>query len=117
VGQDGEYNAVRDVYEFAWSGTRYCDLNMNEPNLALIKDDLANGARKDDFIAVTAHLVHQCSRLIMLSEDLPVEKPLSWEDATQVAKRWYMRKTDEMANPDGKQTIVIEVKKEEPCRE
>ena len=120
MNQDGEIRSgesVRDEYEFAWSGKRYCDLSMNESDLALIEDDLANGANKDDFIAITAHIVHQTSGLIMLSEDLPVEKPLSWEDATDTVKAWFIRKTDELGSTGAMESIVIELKEEDRCRE
>lgn len=116
MGQDRAVQDVKSVragYAFAWTGTRYCDLNMSEMNLTLIKEGLADGHAKDAFIAITAHLVHKTSRLILLSEDIPVEEPLSWEEAARVVRRWYTRKTDEIANPEGEQTITIEVEVKE----
>ena len=120
MGQDGDVRpgeSVRDDYEFAWAGKRYCDLSMNGGNLAFIEQELADGASKDDFISITAHIVHQTSGLIMLSEDLPVEKPLSWEDATDTVKEWFLRKTDEIAMSGAIPTITLKVKEEGSCQE
>lgn len=113
MGQDGTLQgnrAVKDNYTFAWSGTRYCDLNVSEANLALIKDGLAEGYAKDAFIAITAHLVHRTTGLIIRSEDIPVEDPLSWEDAAQVVVEWYRRVTDEMKDKDAERIVEVEVK-------
>lgn len=108
----GNYEALRRTYTYAWSGTRYCDLNMSEANLALIKEDLAEGYDKDDFIAMTVFLVHRTSKRIVKTQDLCIEKPYPESRAASRAELWFYATLDEMAE-DEPEIVEVEVEVKE----
>ena len=106
---------VRDRFTYAWKGTRYCDLQMSEANLKLIQEDLADGYNRDDYIAITVHLVDRKSRCIVRSHDLGLEIPYPKSLAKGRAELWYEATMDEMEKEQQPALIEIEVEvKEKP---
>jgi len=122
MGQDKipQGDAPLESFTYAWTGTRYCDLQMSEANLRLIQDDLAAGYDKEDYIAVTALLIDRASRQVVLSKDLCLDNPYPLRRVVSRVDLWFHATIDEMEKEEAKNVVEVKVEvknKEEPCQE
>lgn len=117
MGQDEtlQGDAPLESFTYAWTGTRYCDLQMSEANLRLIQDDLAAGYDKEDYIAVTAYLIDRASRRVIRQKDLCIDDPEPVQQVISRVDTWFRTTIEEMwsAAIDDDRLIEVEVEVKE----